>query len=52
MWAANVSILAACYISFKIAPDYRPRTIARIKPTTLQIYNNINSDNKIWNLAH
>ena len=43
--------ILACYIGPKIALDYRPRTTARIKPMTLQNYNDINNDNKIQNLA-
>ena len=31
----------------KIAPDYKPRITARVKPATFQIYNDINNDNKI-----
>ena len=39
MLAANVGYrywtdILACYIGFKIAPDYRPRITARVKPTT------------------
>ena len=37
----------ACYIGPKITPDYRPRINARVKPTTFQIYNDINKENKI-----
>ena len=29
----------------KIAPDYRPRITARVKPTIFQTYNDINDDN-------
>ena len=35
------------YIGPKIAPDYRPKITARVKPTTFKIYNDINNDNKI-----
>ena len=43
----NCGPILACYIGPKIAPDDGPRITARVKPTTLQIYNNINNDNKI-----
>ena len=43
----NCGPILACYISPKIAADYRPRIAARIKPTTFQNYNDINNDNKI-----
>ena len=39
--------ILACYIGSKIAPDDRPRITARVKPMTVQIYNDINNDNKI-----
>ena len=35
------------YIGPKIVPDYGPSITARVKPTTFQIYNDINDDNKI-----
>ena len=40
----NCGPTLTCYIGPKIAPDYRPRITARVK---LQIYNDINIDNKI-----
>ena len=43
----NCRPILACYIGPKIAPDYRPRITTRVKPTTFQIYNDINNDNKI-----
>ena len=43
----NCGSILACYIGPKIALDYRPRITARVKPTTFQIYNDINNDNKI-----
>ena len=43
----NRGSILACYIGPKIAPDYRPRITARVKPKTFQIYNDINNDNKI-----
>ena len=43
----NGGPLSAQYIGPKIASDYRPRITARVKPTTFQIYNDINNDNKI-----
>ena len=43
----NCGPILACYIAPKIAPDYRPRITARIKPTTIQNYNDINNKNKI-----
>ena len=43
----NCGAILACYIGPKVAPDYRPRITARIKPTTFQNYNDINNDNKI-----
>ena len=43
----NCGPILARYIGSKIAPDYRPRIAARVKPTTFQIYNDINNDNKI-----
>ena len=44
----NCGPILACYIGpSKIAPDDRPRIIARVKPMTFQIYNDINNDNKI-----
>ena len=48
----NCGPILACYIGSKIAPDDRPRTTARVKPMTLQIYIDINNDNKIENLAY
>ena len=44
---ANCGPILACYIGPKIAPDVRPRIIARVKPMIFQIYNDINDDNKI-----
>ena len=44
--------ILACYIGPKIAPDDKPRITARVKPMTFQIYNDINNDNKIENLAY
>ena len=43
----NCGPILACYIGPKIAPDYRPRITARVKPTIFQIYDDINNDNKI-----
>ena len=43
----NCGPIFACYIGLKIAPDDRPRITAGVKPTILQIYNDINNDNKI-----
>ena len=43
----NCGPILACYIGLKIAPDYRPRITARVKPMTFQIYNDINNNNKI-----
>ena len=43
--------ILASYIGPKIAPDYWPWITAKIKPTTFQIYNDSNNDNKIKNLA-
>ena len=48
----NCGPILACYIGPKIAPDDRPRITARVKPTIVQIYNDINNDNKISNLAY
>ena len=39
--------ILSCYIGLKIAPDYGPRIIARVKLKTFRIYNDINNDNKI-----
>ena len=44
-------ILVYC-IDPKIALNYRPRITARVEPTIFQIYNDINNDNKILNLAY
>ena len=43
----NCGPILTCYVGPKIAPDYRPKITARVKSTTLQIYNDINNDNKI-----
>ena len=43
----NCGPLLACYIGPKISPDDRPRIITRVKPMTFQVYNDINSHNKI-----
>ena len=43
----NCGPILACYITPKIAPDYRRRITAKVKPTTFHIYNDINNDNKI-----
>ena len=43
----NCEPTLARYIGPKIAPNYRPRITARVKPTTFQIYNDINNDDKI-----
>ena len=43
----NYRPILACYIGPKIAPDDRPRIIARVKPMSFQIYNDINNDNEI-----
>ena len=48
----NCEPILACYIGPKIAPDYRPRITARVKPMIFQIYNNIINDNKMSNLAY
>ena len=48
----NCGPILACYIDPKIAPDYRPRIATRVKRTNFQIYNDINNDNKIYNLAY
>ena len=48
----NCGPILACYIGPKIAPDDRPKITARVKPTIFQIYNDINNDNKIQNLAY
>ena len=34
----NCGPILACYISHNIAPDYRPRNTARVKPATFKIY--------------
>ena len=47
----NCGPILAGYIGPKIAPDDRPRISARVKPITFQIYNDINTDKKILNLA-
>ena len=44
--------ILACYIGPKIAPDYRPKITARVKPTIFLISNDIINDNKISNLAY
>ena len=43
----NCGPIWTCYIGSKIAPDYRPRITARVKPPIFPIYNDINNDNKI-----
>ena len=43
----NRGPILACYIGPEIAPDYRPKITARAKPTTFQIYNDINNDDNI-----
>ena len=50
----NCGPILACYtsIGLKIASDDRPRITARVKPMIFQIYNDINNDNKILNLAY
>ena len=48
----NCGPILACYIGPKIAPNYRPRITARVKPTIFQIYNDIINDNKISILAY
>ena len=48
----NCGSILACYIGLEIAPDDRPRITARVKPMIFQIYNDINNDNKISNLAY
>ena len=48
----NCGLILACYIGPKTAPDDRPRITARVKPMIFEIYNDINIDNKIWNLAY
>ena len=48
----NCGPILAYYIGPKIALDYIPRITARVKPTTFQIYNDINNDNKIQNLTY
>ena len=48
----NCGPILACYIGPKIAPDDRPRIIAKVKPMTFQIYNDINNNNKMLNLAY
>ena len=39
--------ILACYIGPKIVPDDRPRITSRVKPMTVQIYNDINNEGKI-----
>ena len=48
----NCRPILACYIGPKIAPNYRPRITARVRPTIFQIYNDIIIDNTIPNLAY
>ena len=48
----NCRPILACYVGPKIAPDYRLRITAKVKLPTFQIYNDINNDNKILNLAY
>ena len=48
----NCGPILACDIGPKIAPDDRPRITAKVKPMTFQIYNDVNNDNKIKNLAY
>ena len=43
----NYGPIFGCYIGPKIAPDDKPRITARVKPMRFQIYNDINTDNKI-----
>ena len=42
----NCGPILACYIGPKIAPDDRPRITARVKPTIVQMYNDISNDHK------
>ena len=48
----NCGPLLARYIGPKIAPDYRPRITATVKPTTFQIYNDINNNEKVLTFAY
>ena len=48
----NCGPILAYYIGPKIAPDNGPRITARVEPMVFQIYNDINNDNKILNLAY
>ena len=48
----NCEPILVGYTGPKIALDDRPRITARVKPTIFQIYNDINNDNKIENLAY
>ena len=48
----NCGRILACYIGHKIAPDDRPRITARVKPMIVQIYNDTNNDNKIYNFVY
>ena len=43
--------MLACYVGPKVAPDFRSKITARVKPTIFQIYNNINNDYGIQHLA-
>ena len=44
-------IIACLYWLVILAPK-SPPMIGRVKPMILQIYNDINNDNKIYNLAY
>ena len=48
----NSEPMLARYFGPKIAPDYRPRITARVKPMIFQIYNDISNDNKNSNSAY
>ena len=43
----NCRPILAYYIGPKITPNYRLWITARVKPTTFQIYNDINNKSKI-----
>ena len=48
----NCGPLLARYIGPKIAPDYSPRITATVQPTTFEIYNDINNNEKVLTFAY
>ena len=51
-WQPMLAVDIGPMIDWGLVDNCGPRITAKVKPMTFQIYNNINNDNKIYNLAY